>query len=141
MAYRCDDFDDENEDNIPIIPDDSDESGYESLTSVRSSDTIISIGSDESDEPVINPIILTEEVEMTLIFSFDDICIHLVNNQECDDTLCESSHIFPSREFILNKLIDHTPEQINKAYELVLKSKALKNKYLEVFNGFIILRQ
>lgn len=105
-----------------------------------STDTIIMIDDDEPKESM-NPIVLTEEVKMTLIFSFGDICIHLVNGQHCDDSLCEANHIFPSREFILKKLVRDTPDQINKAYELVLKSKPLKTKYLEVFNGLLFLRQ
>ncbi|XP_070494838.1 uncharacterized protein [Chironomus tepperi] len=139
LSFITDDSDDENEENHVIA--DKNESGYgsDAIMAFDSSETIISNDSDVSLQG--NPIMLTEEVEMTLVFTFDDICIHLVNNLECGDTLCESNHIFPSRQFVLNKLIDHTPEQINEAYELVLKSKILKRKYLEVFNGFIILRQ
>ncbi|KAL7049418.1 hypothetical protein ACKWTF_003689 [Chironomus riparius] len=140
MSYSIDDFEEENQVNVRNL--EENESGYESdsLMIDASHDTIIAIEDDEPEEPLI-PIEPTEQVDMTLIFSFDDVCIHLVNNNECDDTLCESNHTFPSREFVLNKLIDHTPEQINMAYELILKSKVLKKKYLEVFNGFIILRQ
>lgn len=136
-------FDGNNQDDVDmIVPEEENESGYgsDSLMAAVSSEAIITIEDDEPEKQ-INQIVPTEEVEMTLMFSFGDICIHLVNGQQCESSLCEANHIFPSREFILKKLVHSTPEQVNKAYELVIKSKVLKTKYLEVFNGLIFLRQ
>ena len=145
-----------NEDEDEVQNREENESGYDTNTimSASSFDTIISVPSSshsiisipdsanstqyDAFEVQSRQISCTEDVLLTLLFSFGDVCVHLVNGQECDDTQCESKHTFPSREYILNKLVNHSDEQIDNAYELVMRSKVLKKKYLEVFNDFFM---
>lgn len=76
---------------------------------------------------------LTEEIEQTLLYTFQDLCIDLVNGIECEDIECRAKHFFPTAQTIRQHLENHTEEQIDRAYELVLRSNVLKKRYLEVF--------
>lgn len=120
-AYETDEEDEEN-------------NGIESDNQSNDSGYLSHVPYSNNDEEHIN---MTGEIEMTLMYSFEDVCIDLVNGQECDNVLCDSNHAFPAPNRVRQRLAQHTEAQIDKAFELVLKSKILKKRYYDVFEPFL----
>lgn len=101
--------------------------------------------SDESiEESNVEPVVLKYDTELILAFTFYDICINLVNGQDCEQrAACKHSrHIFPTNIEISKKLMAHTKAQIDAAFNLVITKPILNKKYLRVFqNHYEILMQ
>lgn len=88
----------------------------------------------ESLSDVGEEIIDDEVTKITILYSFNDLCINMINTETCHESECEyTRHTFPSQNEMQSALNVLTKGQFKKAKELLMRSASLKRKYLRLF--------